>query len=263
MIREFQFVLTALLCASVAGSQQASSPTPSTATASAKSSIHYAGPGVMAPQPIAPALTTAFHRCGKATLLAIVDASGKAGQIQVLHADDANLGKLATKLLANTKFEPGTYNGVPAAVAITAIIDDQICVRHLVDEAMSIAVSVRESPQDDVSPAKDSSSAGGSGSAAGPYKVAGGVSPPVVIQSVPAKFSNYARKKKISGSCLIGLIVDVNGMPRDVHVIQSLEPSLDQNAMDAVKAYRFKPAMKDGSVPVPVALTIKVDFKLR
>jgi protein TonB len=76
-------------------------------------------------------------------------------------------------------------------------------------------------------------------------------------------FSSYARKKKISGTCLIGLIVDVNGNPHDVHVIQSLEPSLDRNAIEAVKGYRFRPAMKEGSVPVPVVVTVKVDFRLR
>lgn len=262
MSREFPFVLAALLCASFAVSQQASSPTPSTATASTQPSIHYAGPGVMAPQPVAPALSSAFHRCGTVTLLAIVDANGKAGQIDVLRADDANLAKLASKLLAKTKFKPGTYNGIPAAIAITAVIDDQICVRHLFDESMSIAVSVRESPQGNASPATDSSPAAGSGSAEGPYKVGGNISAPIVIQSVPAKFSSYARKKKISGSCQIGLIVDVNGIPQDVHVIQSLEPSLDQNAIDAIKEYRFRPAMKDGSMPVPVVLTVKVDFRL-
>jgi TonB family protein len=260
--REFSFALAALLCASFAASQQASSPALSAATASAQPSIHYAGPGVMAPQPVAPALSSAFHRCGTVTLLAIVDADGKASQIDVLRTDDASLAKLASKLLAKTKFKPGTYNGVPALVAITAIIDDQICVRHLFNESMSIGVSLRESPQGNVPPATDSSPAAGSRSAEGPYEVGGNISAPIVIQSVPAKFSSYARKKKISGSCQIGFIVDVNGIPQDVHVIQSLEPSLDQNAIDAIKEYRFKPAMKGGSVPVPVVLTVKVDFKL-
>jgi TonB family protein len=203
--------------------------------------------------------------------LAIVEADGKASQIDVLRADDASLAKLASKLLAKTQFKPGTYNGAPVAVAITAIIDDEICMRHLFDESMSIAVSLRESPQGNVTPATDSSPevatvsspAVGSGSADGPYKIGGNISAPIVIQSVPARFSSYARKNKISGSCEIGFIVDVNGIPQDVHVIQSLEPSLDQNAIDAIKEYRFKPAMKGGSVPVPVALTVKVDFRLR
>jgi TonB family protein len=251
-----------MLCASYAASQQASSPSPSVATDSARSSIHYAGPGVTAPQVVAFAPPSAFHRCGTVTLLAIVDAEGNAGQIDVLRADDPDLAKLASKLLAKTAFKPGTYNGVPAAVAITAILDDQICVRHLFGESMSLGVSLRESPQGDVGHATDSSPGAGPGSAEGPYKVEGNISAPIVIQSVPAMFSSYARKKKISGSCLIGLTVDVNGVPQDVHVIKSLETSLDHNAIEAVKGYRFRPAMKDRSVPVPVAVTVKVDFKL-
>lgn len=258
---KFPFALAALLCASFAASQQASLPTPLVATA-ARTSVYYAGPGVVAPQPVAPALSSAFHRCGTVTLSSIVNANGRASQITVLRADDESLGKLASKLLAKTKFKPGTYNGIPAAVAITAIIDDQICVRHLFDASMSLGVSIRESPQGNTSPATDSGSAAGPGSAESPYKVGGNIRPPIVIQSVPTRFSTYARRHKISGSCLIGLVVDVNGFPQDVQVIQSLEPSLDKNAIEAVKGYRFRPAMKDGSVPVPVTLTVKVDFRL-
>jgi TonB family protein len=204
-----------------------------------------------------------FHRCGSVTLVAIVDANGKAEQIDVLRADDASIAKLASKLLAKTMFKPGTYNGVPAAVAITAVLDNQTCVRHLLNPSMSLAVSVRESPQVNASSKGSDNSSAGPDGAESPYKVGGNISAPVAIQSAPAMFSSYARKKKISGTCLIGLIVDVNGNPHDVHVIQSLEPSLDRNAIEAVKGYRFRPAMKEGSVPVPVVVTVKVDFRLR
>jgi protein TonB len=137
--------------------------------------------------------------------------------------------------------------------------------RHLLNGSMAIAVSLRESPQGKASPQGGSNSPAGSGSAESPgiYKVGGNISAPIAIQSVPLMYSSYARKKKISGSCLIGLIVDINGNPQDVHVIQGLEPSLDQNAIEAVKGYRFRPAMKDGSVPVPVEVAVKVDFRLK
>jgi TonB family protein len=200
--------------------------------------------------------------CGTVTLSAVVDAKGKAGEIAVLHADNPDLGSLVTKLLAKTKFEPGTYNGVPAAVAITATVAMQYCVRHLLSENMSISVSVREQPQDDTRAPPGSSSVRAAAPSDTVYRIGGPVSPPVVLHSVPAKFSSYARKKKISGFCLIGLIVDAEGLPQNVHVIQSLEPSLDENAMEAIKQYRFKPALKDGTVAVPVEVTVKVDFRL-
>jgi len=263
--RECTLAFAAFFCVSFTAGQQAAAPTATPAGASEQpgpTAVYFAGPGVIGPQPVRPALPSAFHRCGTVTLSAVVDAKGKASQIDVLHADDAGLAKLATKLLAKTKFEPGTYNGVPAAVAITAVFDDQICLHQLLSESLSLSVTVRGQPQPDATSPTANGSSAQSGNSDGLYKVGGDVSAPIALNTVAANFSSYARKKKIGGFCLIGLIVDTKGVPEDVHVIQSLEPSLDQNAMDAIKQYRFKPAMKDRKVPVPVAIEVRVDFKL-
>ncbi|MGD1105790.1 MAG: energy transducer TonB [Terracidiphilus sp.] len=96
----------------------------------------------------------------------------------------------------------------------------------------------------------------------GPYKIGGNVSAPVVIHLVEAQFSDYARQNRICGTNLIGLTVDASGNPQDPHVIKSLEPSLDAKAIEAVSQYRFKPAMKDGTAPVPVEITVEIDFRL-
>jgi outer membrane biosynthesis protein TonB len=37
---------------------------------------------------------------------------------------------------------------------------------------------------------------------------------------------------------------------------------LDEKAIEAVMKYRFKPAMRDGKTPVPVLVTVAVDFHL-
>jgi TonB family protein len=95
-----------------------------------------------------------------------------------------------------------------------------------------------------------------------PSKIGGRVSAPVVIHSVEAEFSDYARRKQICGVNLVSLIVDANGMPQNVHIARSLEPSLDEKALEAVRQYRFKPAMKDGATPVPVQITVEINFRL-
>ena len=66
----------------------------------------------------------------------------------------------------------------------------------------------------------------------------------------------------MDGDCLVSLIVDTNGMPQNIHMVKILAPSLDLKAMNAIKQYRFKPAMKDGKTPVAVPITIEVDFRL-
>jgi TonB family protein len=92
------------------------------------------------------------------------------------------------------------------------------------------------------------------------YKVGKDVSAPKLISSVPPEFPQSAQgtKDKFEGTCLIGFVVDETGMPQDVHVVRSLQQDFDENAMKAVREYRFKPAMKAGE---PVAVSLKVEVK--
>ncbi len=96
----------------------------------------------------------------------------------------------------------------------------------------------------------------------GIYHVGGGISAPVPLNSVEAEFSDEARRAKYQGVCLIQMIVDAHGMPQDPRVIRPLGMGLDEKALEAVRKYRFKPAMKDGRIPVPVMITVEVNFRL-
>jgi TonB family protein len=82
---------------------------------------------------------------------------------------------------------------------------------------------------------------------------------PTPLHIVPAEYSDDARKAKYQGFCLVRLIVDEHGMPRDAHVIRPLGMGLDQNAVAAVKQYRFKPGIYNGK-PVAVRLSVVVNF---
>jgi TonB family protein len=96
----------------------------------------------------------------------------------------------------------------------------------------------------------------------GLYQVGGRVSAPEVIHSVEAEFSDEARRAKYQGICMISLIVDAQGNPQDIHVVQQLGMGLDEKAIEAIRQYKFRPAMKDGKTPVPVMIQIEVDFRL-
>jgi len=96
----------------------------------------------------------------------------------------------------------------------------------------------------------------------GLYHVGGGVSAPVALNSVEAEFSDEARRAKYQGICLIQLIVDTQGNPQNPRVIRTLGMGLDEKALEAVRKYKFKPAMKDGKTPVPVMITVEVNFRL-
>ena len=102
----------------------------------------------------------------------------------------------------------------------------------------------------------------GGNAGGGVYQVGGGISAPTVIHSVEAEFSDEARRAKYQGVCMVSLIVDAQGNPQDIHVARALGMGLDEKAIEAIKQYKFKPAMKDGKTAVPVMITIEVDFRL-
>jgi len=102
----------------------------------------------------------------------------------------------------------------------------------------------------------------GGGAGGGLYHVGGGVSAPVPLNSVEAEFSDEARRAKYQGVCLISLIVDAQGNPQNPRVVRALGMGLDEKALEAVRKYKFKPAMKDGRLPVPVMITVEVNFRL-
>jgi TonB family protein len=102
----------------------------------------------------------------------------------------------------------------------------------------------------------------GGNTGGGLYHIGGGVSAPVPINAVEAEFSDEARRAKYQGVCLIQLIVDAQGNPQNPRVIRALGMGLDEKALEAVRKYKFKPAMKDGRTPVPVMITVEVNFRL-
>jgi TonB family protein len=96
----------------------------------------------------------------------------------------------------------------------------------------------------------------------GLFRIGGGVSAPVPLVSPEAEFSEQARRAKYQGVCLVSVIVDAEGNPQNPRVIRGLGMGLDEKALEAVRRYKFKPALKDGTIPVPVMITIEVNFRL-
>jgi len=101
----------------------------------------------------------------------------------------------------------------------------------------------------------------GGGTGGGIFRVGAGVSPPRPIYQPEPEFSEEARKAKYQGICTLALVVGVDGRPSNIHVQSSLGMGLDEKAIEAVRNWRFEPAMKDGH-PVAVAIAVEVDFHL-
>jgi protein TonB len=101
----------------------------------------------------------------------------------------------------------------------------------------------------------------GGGTGGGPYRVGGGVTAPKKIYDPDPDYSEEARKAKYQGTCILYVVVGPDGRTRDIRVQRTLGLGLDEKAIEAVKTWRFEPAMKDGK-PVSVAINIEVTFHL-
>src|SRR5579872_12090 len=101
----------------------------------------------------------------------------------------------------------------------------------------------------------------GGGTGGGVFRMGSGATPPRAIYSPEPEFSEEARKAKYQGVCTLGVIVDAQGRPTNIRVLNSLGMGLDEKEIQAVKTWRFEPAMKDGHA-VRFEIAVEVDFHL-
>lgn len=96
----------------------------------------------------------------------------------------------------------------------------------------------------------------------GPYPAGrGGVGIPVAIYSPEPSFSDEARKQKVQGIVTLLLVVGKDGRPYNIRMRQSLGMGLDEQAIETVKTWRFRPATLDGK-PVDAQIAVEVNFRL-
>jgi TonB family protein len=81
-----------------------------------------------------------------------------------------------------------------------------------------------------------------------------------VVAKAKAMYTEEARLAKLEGSVLLSLVVGADGTPRDIRVARPLGLGLDESAVENVRAWTFKPGMKNGT-PVDVAVNEEVFFR--
>jgi TonB family protein len=94
------------------------------------------------------------------------------------------------------------------------------------------------------------------------YTVGDGVSAPVVVKQVKPQYTAEAKRAKIQGTVTLEAIVETDGTVGDVSVTKGLEPGLDEQAVKALRLWRFEPGKKDGKA-VRVRITLEMTFTLR
>lgn len=92
-------------------------------------------------------------------------------------------------------------------------------------------------------------------------KVGNGVSAPALLYGPSAAYPKAARKAKIEGLVDVNCIVGIDGRVHYAKVMNDPGYGFAESALQTVKTYIFKPAMKDGK-PVAVWVTVQVGFTL-
>jgi protein TonB len=94
-----------------------------------------------------------------------------------------------------------------------------------------------------------------------PVRPGGNIRPPTKTKDVRPFYPEIARAAKVEGLVIIEASIGPDGTVKDARVLRS-SPLLDQAALDAVRQWEFTPTLLNG-VPVPIIITITVDFRLR
>jgi protein TonB len=89
--------------------------------------------------------------------------------------------------------------------------------------------------------------------------------PPRAIRSFLPEYPYLARRDNITGRIVLKFVVDVDGLAKEAEVIRAEPPEVleifSNQALKALKRYRFKPAVKDGKDVLCTAI-LGISFNL-
>jgi TonB family protein len=92
-------------------------------------------------------------------------------------------------------------------------------------------------------------------------RLAAGQQPPVKIKDAKPEYPQDAKDAGVQGIVILDATIDEQGDVANVRVVRSV-PMLDQAATDAVRQWKFQPALLNGK-PVAVIVTMTVNFTLK
>ncbi len=103
--------------------------------------------------------------------------------------------------------------------------------------------------------------AGGSGEKTADLFKAAGITEPTCIHCPNPDYTDAGRRAGFQGSVKFDVVVDEQGKAKRIAVIQGDSNGLTAKALEAIKGWKFKPAMRGGQ-SVRVCVPIEVVFRL-
>jgi len=86
------------------------------------------------------------------------------------------------------------------------------------------------------------------------------VTAPRALSSPDPRYTREAANNHIEGVSRLGIVVDSTGKADNIAVLAPLGMGLDEEAVLAIKQWRFQPAMKNGQ-PIRVQINVEINFR--
>lgn len=103
----------------------------------------------------------------------------------------------------------------------------------------------------------------GGGTGGGAYHAGvNGVGVPVCLYCPIPQYSDEARKAKYQGTVVLQVTITTDGRAVNISVVKGPGLGLEEKAIEAVRSWRFKPAIGPSGRPVPTIVPIEVTFRL-
>jgi TonB family protein len=199
--------------------------------------VYYTGPEVTAPKLIRTVLVpypsgiSGRETRGMTVLAMVIAANGIPEHIQILHTHGEAFDQIAIAAVKQSSFEPGKLGEKPVPVWI----DVRIVFRaNRSSTTPQVIIAERDLPPPNESQLEDK------------HQKLLSYTPPFLIHTVDADFADPFTAHPFVQVAIVSVLVNEEGLPKDVRVVRGLGFGLDKKAEAAVWHYKFLPATKKG-----------------
>jgi len=217
------------------------------------------GGNVQAPErtryvpPVYPSEARAAGVSGIVIIEAVIGHDGLVTDAKVLKSVPL-LDEPALDAVRQWRYAPTTLNGVAVSVIMT------VTVKFTLDDQPAAPEPAVQNPAPTM-PGPLGMSPLLEWKGAPPVRVGAQVTPPERVKYVPPVYPVDAQRAKVMGTVIVQAIIDEKGDVALAKVLKGVA-GLDDAALDAVNQWKYKPTLMNG-VPVPVMMTVTVNFSLR
>lgn len=175
-------------------------------------------------------------------------------RLEALKQDAAALSREVAPLLQGAAEGLSLLSDRAAVLEVQASLAQQLEQADRAKELRTKALEIRQRLIGELFP-----SAAAPGAAA--VKVGNGVNPPKLTTKREPEYRPLPLFARWQGSAVLSIVVGKDGSPYGWRVVRGLGLGLDEQAVAAVRGWRFAPAQRNGD-PVSVEATIEVNFRL-